>query len=101
MQNIVLQSKKKLIDLAKKKRINYLALFGSYARGEESLSSDIDMLVDFDSSVRVSLFDLMKTEDELTQLLGRKVDLVTKGGVSKFVRPYIMDDIKIIYAQES
>lgn len=79
--------------------INYLAVYGSFARGEEKADSDLDLLVSFSKSK--GLFDLVDIQDALGLILGVKVDLVTKGGISKYVKPYIQDDLKIIYAEKS
>ena len=56
-----------------------VALFGSVARGEETPGSDLDFLVDFDAGA--SLFDLVRIEMDLTELLGRGVDVVSRGGL--------------------
>ena len=73
--------------LAKKGAIK-ISIFGSYSRGEETKNSDIDILVVF--SDRKSLFDLVEIEDELEELLGIKVDLLTEKSIS----PYLIDDIR-------
>ena len=54
-------------------------LFGSVARGEERADSDIDLLVDF--APESSLFDLLRLNRELTELLRRPVDVVSRGGL--------------------
>ncbi len=72
-----------------------IAVFGSYARNEDNPNSDIDILVSF--SKRVSLFDLGGMKYDLSELLNRPVDLVTKNGLSEKLRPYISKDLKIIY----
>jgi predicted nucleotidyltransferase len=57
-----------------------VALFGSVARGEEETrDSDVDFLVDFEPGS--SLFDLAELEDALASLLGRRVDVVSLGGL--------------------
>jgi uncharacterized protein len=56
-----------------------VALFGSVARGEESRDSDVDFLVDFEPGS--SLFDLAELQDALASLLGRRVDVVSLGGL--------------------
>ena len=56
-----------------------VALFGSVARGEETRDSDVDFLVDFEPGS--SLFDLAELEDALASLLGRRVDVVSLGGL--------------------
>jgi len=54
-------------------------LFGSVARGDEQPDSDIDLLVEFEPGS--SLFDLMHLQDEFEELLGRRVDVVSVGGL--------------------
>jgi predicted nucleotidyltransferase len=56
-----------------------VAVFGSVARGEETQESDVDFLVEFEPGS--SLFDLADLEDALASLLGRRVDVVSLGGL--------------------
>ncbi len=56
-----------------------VALFGSVARSEETPESDIDFLVEFEPGS--SLFDLVRLSDHLESLLGRRVDVVSLGGL--------------------
>lgn len=56
-------------------------LFGSAARGDERSDSDVDLLVDFDE--KSSLFDLIRLTRDLEQLLGRRVDVVSIGGLKQ------------------
>ncbi|AKB31339.1 nucleotidyltransferase [Methanosarcina siciliae HI350] len=65
-----------------------VAVFGSYARGEEKPESDIDILVEF--SETKGLLTLVRIERELSELLGLKVDLLTEESIS----PYLIDGIK-------
>lgn len=58
-----------------------VAIFGSVARGEERVGSDVDFLVEFEPGS--SLFDLMDLEDELAELLGVSVDVVSAGGLKE------------------
>jgi uncharacterized protein len=83
----------------KKNDIGYLAVYGSFARGEETPKSDLDLLVSFKD--KKSLLDLVGIQQELGDLLGVKVDLITKKGLSKYVKPYIQDDLEVIYAEKS
>jgi predicted nucleotidyltransferase len=84
--------------------INYLrpfgperiGIFGSYARNEETPNSDIDILVKFKETL--SLLDLAKIHRELSQILGKDVDLVTESSVkNKRLKKYIYNDLKIIF----
>jgi len=63
-------------ELAKHYKIKSLGIFGSYVRGEAEGTSDIDLLVEFSESP--DIFKFMDLEEDLAELLGRKVDLVTK-----------------------
>lgn len=73
-------------------------LFGSYSRGEETPSSDIDILVDYDDSNGiVSLFKMGWILMDLTDMLGRKVDLVENRGLKAFARESVDRDKILIY----
>ncbi|MFM7686646.1 MAG: nucleotidyltransferase family protein [Actinomycetota bacterium] len=65
--------------VARRHRARSVAVFGSVARGEESDSSDIDFLVEFEAGS--SLFDLLHLSEELEVLLGVPVDVVSAGGL--------------------
>ena len=69
-----------------------VGIFGSYARGESTEKSDIDILVKF--KVAPSLLTLIKLENELSDLLGIKVDLITIGAIkNKRVQKSIRKDL--------
>ena len=68
-----------------------VGVFGSYARGENSKKSDLDVLIEFKQ--RVNLLDIIGLEQELTEALGIKVDLVTVGAVNEQLRPDIEKDL--------
>ena len=72
-----------------------LRVFGSFARGEATPESDIDLLADFGSAK--GLFDLIQAEDDLTEVLGRPVDLLTEGGLSPYIKPHILRDARVFY----
>lgn len=73
-------------------------LFGSCSRGEETDDSDIDILVDYDNSQGiVSLFKMGGILMDLSDLLGRKVDLVEYKGLMDFARPSVDRDKILIY----
>jgi len=71
-------------------------LFGSYSRKEAGDDSDIDILVELDHSKPIGL-RFFEFQEELQELLGKEVDLVTDEGLSKFIRPYIEQDKILIY----
>ncbi|MFN8511481.1 MAG: nucleotidyltransferase family protein [Thermomicrobiales bacterium] len=61
--------------------INELSLFGSILRDDFRQDSDVDVLVAFTPESKPSLFDLVTLKEELEQLFGRRVDLVTRQGI--------------------
>lgn len=75
--------------------IIFVAVFGSFARGEAAEKSDIDLLVEFGK--RKSLLDIVRIERELSELMGNPVDLLTKNSISPHIRQRIQDDLKVIY----
>lgn len=72
-------------------------LFGSYARGEQTAESDIDILILPDKSQHFSLFTLSEMYEDLKELLNREVDLITDGGLMPFARESADRDKILIY----
>ena len=71
-------------------------IFGSYARGEETPDSDVDILVDLDYSKPVGL-EFVQMQLDLQSLLQKPIDLVSSRGVSKYIKPFIDTDKKLLY----
>ena len=61
-------------------------LFGSFARGEETPISDVDILVEYDSSTRISLMTISRIMVALSDAIGKKVDLVEEGRLLRLPR---------------
>ena len=77
-------------------------LFGSCSRGEETEESDIDILVDYDNSQGiVSLLRMGGILMDLSDILGRRVDLVENKGLMNFARASIERDKILIYERRS
>ena len=72
-------------------------LFGSYARGEETPQSDVDILFVPDRSQHFSLFTMGGMYEDLKELLGKEVDLITEGGLMPFARESADRDKILIY----
>ncbi|GAB3166283.1 nucleotidyltransferase family protein [Telluribacter humicola] len=68
-----------------------VGVFGSYARDEQTKESDLDILIDFNT--KVNLLDLIGLEQELSEVLGVKVDLITIRSVNERLMPYIQRDL--------
>ncbi|MFA6978041.1 MAG: nucleotidyltransferase family protein [Ignavibacteriaceae bacterium] len=76
--------------LLKKYSVIRIGLFGSFARNESTATSDIDLLVDFEDK---SFDNFMNLADELENLFGRKVDLLTQKGMSPYIFPLVKNEI--------
>ena len=72
-------------------------LFGSYSRGEETVDSDIDLLVSFDSTARISLMKLSGMSLDLEELLGREVDIIPEGSLRSYAEASVNRDKILIY----
>ncbi|MEK9175241.1 MAG: nucleotidyltransferase family protein [Patescibacteria group bacterium] len=75
--------------------IEYAGIFGSLARNQGNDTSDVDVLVRLGSPM--GLFLYMRFIHELENILNKKVDVVTEQSLNKFVKPYVMEDLKTIY----
>jgi len=71
-----------------------LGIFGSFARGEETESSDIDILVEFSESV--DLFHFIRLQYFLSELLGRKIDLVTPDALKPMIKDQIIGEVQYV-----
>lgn len=76
-------------------------LFGSYARGEETPESDVDLLVEFDHSSPIGLFAYAQMWRELQERLGCDVDLVEEGTLKPFAVDSANRDKKLVYERAS
>lgn len=72
--------------------VTRLGLFGSFARGEQTRTSDVDVLVGF-APGSATLHNFICLSDYLEQLFKRKVDLLTEASLSDLIRPYIERDV--------
>jgi predicted nucleotidyltransferase len=85
----------RLIDICRQNDVALVGVFGSQATGEATDNSDIDLLVKF--SKRKSLLALIRLERQLSEALGRKVDLLTEASLSPHLRTRILHDLQVIY----
>lgn len=76
-------------------------LFGSYSRGEETIKSDVDILVSFEEDTKVGLFQYANIVNELEALLKLKVDLVEDGTLLPFARESVDKEKVLIYEKDS
>lgn len=78
-------------------QIEFAALFGSRAKGTAKQNSDYDILVEFSPSARIGLFKYQSIENDISSVLGGKVDLVTVGGIDKYIKDEVYGTMKVIY----
>lgn len=82
--------------------VKRISLFGSYARGDDTKDSDIDLLIALKPSEKrpvLGLFEFIKLEQELKEKLGRDVDLITEEGMNSRRKPYIEKDRVVLYEE--
>ncbi len=72
-----------------------IAIFGSYARGEATPKSDVDVLVKF--SERKSLLELVRLERELSEKIGVKAELLTEKSISPYLIKSIKKEAEVVY----
>jgi predicted nucleotidyltransferase len=80
----------KLAEICRKNDIVFMAIFGSFVRGEQNRKSDIDIAIEFERNSEKSLLDLVRIENELRKVFKRKVDL----GIFSSLSPYMIEDVK-------
>ena len=73
-----------------KNDIVFMAVFGSFVRGEQKKTSDVDIAIEFDKTRPKSLLDLIHAEQELTEAFRRKVDI----GLLHSLNPLVAEDVK-------
>jgi len=90
LRELVKNQRDVILNIAAKHGAQNVRLFGSVARGEETDASDFDFLVDMQEGR--SFLDLVEFGDELEELLHRKVDVITDGGISSHLRDRILSE---------
>lgn len=77
-----------LWDVARRHGVIRMRVFGSWARGEARPESDLDLLVGLEPDR--TLWDLSRLKDDLDSLVGVPVDVVTEGGLSRYIRDRVL-----------
>ena len=80
--------------------VRQAAVFGSYARGDQSRGSDIDILIKLGRGTKLSLLGLVKMEALLTKILKKKIDLVTYNSLNRHIKQGILKEMKVIYERQ-
>lgn len=84
-----------LIEVCRAHGTRTVALFGSFVKGEAGPDSDIDVLVEFERPT--GLLALVRLERELSEAMGRRVDLLTEEAISPHLREEILNSRQVIY----
>ncbi|MEC4984411.1 MAG: nucleotidyltransferase family protein [Oscillatoria sp. PMC 1068.18] len=87
----------KITEFCQRNQIQKLSLFGSILRNDFRPDSDVDMLVEFLPEKKVGFFDLAGMQIELTEIVGRKVDLRTLEELSRYFRQKVIDSAQELY----
>lgn len=91
----IISKLKKNIDAIKNFGVRKIGLFGSVAKEEANIESDIDILVEFDEGSE-KFSNLINLYFFLQDLLDRKIDLVTSKSISPYIAPYILKEVEYI-----
>ena len=83
--------KKHKKELKEKYGVKEIGIFGSIVRGEEKGGSDVDILVEFEKPI--GFFKFLELEEYLSNLIGRKVDLVSKKALKPYIGKYILEEV--------
>ena len=89
--------REKIAEFCRRNHIRRLALFGSVLTDRFGPDSDVDVLVEFEPG-KTPGWEFFDLEDELTEMLGRKVDLNTPGFISRYFRDEVMAQAENLYA---
>ncbi len=91
--------KGRIADLCGRHHIRRLALFGSVLRADFGPDSDVDILVEFEEGCEPG-FGFFRIQDELCELLGRKVELHTPNFLSRYFRDEVLKTAEVQYVKE-
>lgn len=89
-------SEQAIADFCRRHRIRRLSLFGSILRDDFRPESDVDVLVEFEPGATPG-FGFMGIQDELSELMGRRVDLHTPASLSKYFRDEVLREAETLY----
>ncbi|WP_028325147.1 nucleotidyltransferase family protein [Desulfatirhabdium butyrativorans] len=90
--------RERIADFCRKHDIRKLSVFGSLLHGDIRVDSDIDILVEFEPDHVPGMFDIVRLEQELSAMLGRKVDLRTPEDLSRYFRAQVLEEAEVQYA---
>ena len=91
--------KSAIIPVLKKFGVARASLFGSFARGYQNEESDVDIIIEFEHPESRSLLDLVAIEQEISELLDRKTDVLTVNSIHPLIKESVMTDMEVFYEQ--
>lgn len=102
VKNIPISLRRKVIEerlpqICEVNNIVFMAFFGSFVEDKQTNESDLDVIIKFQEGSRMSLLDVVRIEEELSELLEEKVDLLTMGSISPYLKDEILNSMKVIY----
>jgi len=92
-EKIIKKIQSKLPALKTQYPIKTLGIFGSVARGDDTPKSDLDILVEFNENEPIGFFKFIHLENELSELLNKKVDLVTKRALKPIIKQDVLKEV--------
>jgi uncharacterized protein len=88
-----------LAEFCRRWHIRKLSLFGSMLRGNTRPDSDLDLLVEFQPDSRIGLIQMARIQRELSELIGRKVDLRTPADLSRYFRDEVLREAEVQFEE--
>jgi hypothetical protein len=88
----------KLAEICGRYQVRELSVFGSAAQGNMRPDSDVDVLVEFLPEAEIGLLEYAGLMLDLSTLMGRKVDLVSKSGLKPLIRNSVLEEAQLLYA---
>ena len=85
----------RIAEFCRRNPIRRLAFFGSVLRADFGPQSDVDVLVEFTPQAQFTLIDMVRMQDELSEIIGRHVDLRTKGFLSRYFREEVVAEAEV------
>lgn len=94
------QLKEKLLKTCEENDIVFMALFGSFVKGEQRKRSDLDILIKFAEGKEKSLLKFVGIKFKLERIFRKKVDLATIGALSPYIKDNVLSNMKVIYEKQ-
>ena len=100
MRNLSTVEREQLVALARKHQVAFMAVFGSFARGDADDESDLDLYVRYGRDV--GMIDMLRLKHEIEDTLHREVDLIAEEVVQPyaFVREQMLQDLVVLYGRQ-